>query len=85
MNSQRVFQCESLDLASYLNAAGHEIIFCLNPSGNRALFQFEQNEYLRADIVSYEGGAPLPAKRLLNIRSWLYREASRIVREGGRS
>ena len=82
MISTRVFSTESIDLAAYLTSAGHELTVSCAPDSRRALFQFAETEALHQAIVSYEGGAQQPAKRLLNIRSRLYREASQVVRGG---
>ena len=82
MTSQRVFETESIDLAAFLMTARHETTINLSPEGRRALFYFHEDDDLHAAIVAYESGASLPAKRLLNSRSYLFREASRVVREG---
>jgi len=82
MTSQRVFETESIDLGSCL-------VFVATPAiehvtgCNRALFTFPETPELLAAIIAYERGAALPAKRLLNVRSWLYREASNVVKRGG--
>ena len=81
MTSQRVFETEGIDLAAYLATAGHEVTIYRNSTGRRAVFKFPESEELREAIVAYERGASLPAKRLLNARSWLFREASRVCRE----
>lgn len=81
--SERVFETESIDLASYLAAAGATPTIEQSPGGNKALFTFIETLDLLAAIVDYERGAALPAKRLLNVRSWLYREASAVVRRRG--
>jgi len=83
VSSQRVFETESIDLAAYLAASG------VNPAiekvidSNRAIFTFPETPELLAAVIDYERGATLPAKRLLNVRSWLYREASNVVKRGG--
>jgi hypothetical protein len=82
MTSQRVFETESIDLAAYLAAAGHEATILRNLTGKRAVFEFAETEELQKAVINYERGATLPAKRLLNTRSWLFREASHVVREG---
>ena len=84
--SQRdqVFQTESIDLAAFLVTAGHKPQISRQPGGKRAAFSFEESNALHEAIIAYERGAALPAKRLLNARSWLFREASQVVREGGR-
>ena len=82
MTSTRVFRTESIDLAAFLTSAGHETTIRRAPDSLRALFEFTETEALHQAIVSYEGGAQQPAKRLLNIRSRLYREASQVVRGG---
>ena len=85
MDSQRVFETESIDLASYLMAAEHDV--AIQPSllyDRKATFRFGDDAGLRDAIVAYESGASLPAKRLLNSRSYLFREASRVAREGVR-
>jgi len=82
MISIRVFRTESIDLAAFLSTAGHELTISCAPDSCRALFQFIETEALHQAIVSFESGAQQPAKRLLNIRSRLYREASQVVRGG---
>ncbi|SNB45936.1 DUF5659 domain-containing protein [Geobacter sp. DSM 9736] len=79
----KTFETESIDLAAFLTAAGNPPTVYLKPNASRALFEFTETEELREAIVSYERGAALPAKKLLTTRSALYREASRVVREGG--
>jgi len=83
LSSQRVFETESIDLAAYLAAAGVTPTIEKAIGGNRAMFTFYETPELLAAIVDYERGAALPAKRLLNVRSWLYREASNVVKRGG--
>jgi len=80
--STKVFRAESLDLAAYLVTAGFEPDIVRSSSERRAIFEFQETEDLRTAIVAYEGGASLPARRLLNMRSRLYRDASRIVKGG---
>lgn len=79
-----IFTTESIDLAAYLAAAGHDPSISRNPDGTRAVFTFPVSEGLHHAVLAYEQGAALPAKRLLNRRSWLFREASRVVREARR-
>lgn len=81
--SQRVFEIESIDLAAYLVTAGYTVTTTLNPGDHRATFQIEETPNLYIDIASYESGVTAPAKRLLNTRSRLFREASAVVRSGG--
>ena len=81
MNSQRVFETESIDLAAYLATAGYQAAIYRNPTGKRAVFEFAELDELHQAIVNYERGASLPAKKLLNVRSWLFREASQVCRE----
>jgi len=85
MTSSRAttFSTESIDLAAFLVAAGHELAVTCPPGSTRALFVFDVSNSLHADIIGYESGAQLPAKRLLNARSRLFREASQAVRERG--
>jgi hypothetical protein len=80
MTSLRVFEIESIDLASFLATAGHEVTVYCKPTCKRAVFSFKEDANLHTAIVAYERGASLPAKRLLNARSWLFREASSVVR-----
>ena len=80
--SNKVFRSESLDLAAYLVTAGFVPEIVRAEDLRRALFEFKETEELRQAIVSYEGGASLPARRLLNVRSRLYREASQVVKGG---
>jgi hypothetical protein len=80
--SNKVFRTESLDLAAYLVTAGFVPEIVRAEDLRRALFEFKETEELRQSIVSYEGGASLPARRLLNVRSRLYREASQVVKGG---
>ena len=82
MTSQRVFDSESIDLAAFLLVVGHKVTIYRYPEGRRAIFSFPEDADLLAAIVAYERGAVLPAKRLLNARSYLFREASRVVKEG---
>jgi hypothetical protein len=81
MTSQRVFETGSIDLAAFLATAGHDVTICHKAVGKRAVFGFAESEELYQAIVNYARGAALPAKRLLNSRSWLFREASRVCRE----
>lgn len=81
--SQRVFETDSIDLASFLGAAGYAPTVVRDQGGSRALFTFAESPELLTAIVNYERGAALPAKRLLNARSWLWREASDVVKRGG--
>jgi hypothetical protein len=82
MGSEGAFRTESLDLAAFLVTAGHELHIYRNPYERRAIFEFKESENLLKTIVNYEGGSPLPAKRLLNVRSRLFREASQVVKGG---
>jgi hypothetical protein len=77
-----VFETESIDLASFLTASGYTPAICRNAVGSRALFEFQSSTDLSRAIVAYESGATLPAKRLLNVRSRLFREASAVVKGG---
>jgi len=79
----RVFETDSIDLASFLATYSASPTIEKAPSGNRALFTFIETPELLAAVIDYERGAVLPAKRLLNVRSWLYREASNVVKRGG--
>jgi hypothetical protein len=79
--SQRV-EFESLDVSAYLIVAGYEVHISRNAEGKRAVFSFLEDAGLTAAIMAYERGGALPAKRLLNARSYLFREASRIVKGG---
>ena len=80
--SSKVFRTESLDLAAYLVTAGFVPEIVRAEDLMRAIFEFKETEELRQAIVNYEGGASLPARRLLNVRSRLYREASQVVKGG---
>lgn len=80
MTSLRVFETESIDLAAFLTAAGYEPAIFRNTAGRRVVFEFAESNELNQAIVNYERGAALPAKRLLNVRSRLYREASEVMR-----
>lgn len=80
MTSLRVFETESIDLAAFLTAAGYEPAIFRNTAGKRAVFEFVESEELHQAVVNYERGASLPAKRLLNARSRLFREASEVMR-----
>jgi hypothetical protein len=79
--TSRVFETESVDLALFLTTAGYEPTIYPNPTGKRAVFEFPESENLHEAIINYERGADLSAKKLLNVRSWLFREAGRICRE----
>ncbi len=76
--SQRVFETTSIDTAANLSALGFHCEVLQDPDGNRAIFEFEDTDGLRAAIIDYERGGF--SKRLLNTRSRLYREASTVVR-----
>ena len=79
--SPREFSTESIDLAAFLMTAGHDPAVYRNPDSPRAVFVFDEDGKLHEAIVAYERGAALPAKKLLNARSYLFREASRVCRE----
>ncbi len=78
---ERVYKTTSIDLATFLAVLAY-IVTATKPSDgdNRAVFEIEQKPELFQDIAAYESGATAPAKRLLNIRSRLFREASAVVR-----
>lgn len=80
--SERVFRTDSIDLAAYLVTAGYVVATTLNPGDHRATFQITETPSLYSDIAGYESGVTAPAKRLLNVRSRLFREASAVVRGG---
>lgn len=82
MTSQRVYGTTSIDLASYLAAIGYTISVIRTPGETRATFEAAELPSLFSDIAAYESGALAPAKRLLNVRSWLYREASAAMKGG---
>ena len=81
MTSQRVIELESIDLAAFLLTAGFQPTIYRKTGERRAIFEFAEDSKLHEAIVSYERGAALPAKKLLNHRSWLFREASRVCWE----
>lgn len=81
--SERTFETENIDLSSYLVTAGYQPAILRKVGSNRAVFCFPETADLLHTIVEYERGAALPAKRLLHTRSYLFREAGRVVREGG--
>jgi hypothetical protein len=81
--SLRVFQTESIDVAAFLTTAGYEPTIHRLPTGKRAVFKFAESNELHEAVVNFERGASLPAKKLLNVRSWLFREASNVVKRGG--
>ena len=85
MRVEGVFRTESLDLAAFLVTAGHEPHIFRNPHERRAIFEFTETDDLLRAIINYESGSSLPAKRLLNIRSRLFREASQVVKGGAGS
>jgi len=82
MTSQRVFETASIDLSSFLAVFGVYPTIERVTGSNRAFFSFPKTPELLAAIINYERGASLPDKRLLNVRSRLYREASSVVRAG---
>lgn len=85
MTSIQLFTTENLDLAAFLICMGYSMNILRPTCGTRALFEFVTSSGLVQAIINYESGSPTPAKRLLNTRSRLYREASNVVkREGGR-
>lgn len=71
------YKTDSIDLSAYLIFRNYQI----NVTGgdHRAVFEVEQKPELFQDIAAYESGATAPAKRLLNIRSRLFREASAVM------
>lgn len=79
-SERATIELQSIDLAAFLVTAGHEVSIYRDATGRRAVFSFPEDGNLHQAIVAYERGASLPAKRLLNVRSWLFREASRIVK-----
>lgn len=83
--SAEVFRTESIDLAAFLVAAGHEPHIYRAPDGKRAVFEFLQTDDLLKAIVGFEGGSSLPAKKLLSVRNRLFREASQAVKGGAGS
>ncbi len=83
--STEVFRTESIDLAAFLVASGHELHIFRASDGKRAIFEFAQSDELLKAIVAFEGGSSLPAKKLLSVRNRLYREASQAVKGGGGS
>jgi hypothetical protein len=80
-SSRATFTTESIDLAAFLATAGFESTITCPPGSTRALFVFEASDNLHSSIVEYEQGGELPSKRLLNRRSWLFRQASAAVRK----
>ena len=84
MTSQRAYKNTSLDLSAFLAAIGYSVTVTVHPGEHRATFEIEQTPNLFNDIAGYESGTTAPAKRLLNARSRLFREASEAVRAGGR-
>lgn len=81
MHSQRVLKIYNINLAAFLATAGHEPSIYSRPFSRRVVFEFIETDNLHEAIIEYERGAALPAKKLLNARNWLFREASRAVRE----
>lgn len=85
MASPRVYTTPSLDLCAFLVVLrDYQYSVTLDPGENRASFNIEYSPRLFEDIADYEAGGAVPAKRLLNARSRLFREASAVVRGGGR-
>jgi len=78
---RELFTTESIDLAAYLVCMGYSFIILRPAGGTRALFEFGEVPNLLLAIVSYERGEN-GAKRLLNARSRLYREASEVMKRG---
>lgn len=75
------FRTDSIDLAAFLMTAGfNPLIFC-TPDSRRAYFVFTETDDLLRAIVRYEGNYPLPAKRLLHVRSRLFRVVAQVVKE----
>lgn len=79
----RMFETDSIDLAAFLVTSGYTPFIYCKPDLRRASFEFPETDELRDAIISYERGAVLPAKQLLNTRSFLFREVKRVTREGG--
>jgi len=83
MTSQRAsYKTTSLDLTSYLAAIGYAVNVTGTPGEYRATFEITQTPRLFSDIAEYESNGTAPAKKLLNIRSRLFREASEIHKRG---
>ena len=82
MRVEGVFRTESLDLAAFLVTSGHEPHIFRNQHEKRAIFEFSDSDDLLRAIINFESGSALPAKRLLNVRSRLFREASQVVKGG---
>jgi len=79
---RELFTTESIDLAAYLVCLGYSFNILRPTGGTRALFEFGEVPDLLQAIVNYERGDN-GAKRLLNTRSRLYREASETMKKGG--
>lgn len=77
---QRVYKTDSIDLTTYLSTKGYSVNVTCQPGDTRATFEVEQKPSLFTDIADYESGGTAPAKKLLNSRSYLYRQASAVVR-----
>jgi methyl coenzyme M reductase beta subunit len=80
MTSPRVYASTSIDLFAFLAAIGYIVAVIAKPGETRATFEVTQTPNLFTDIAAYEANAPAPAKRLLNARSRLFRQASDAVK-----
>ena len=74
------YRTTSIDLASYCLAQGFTVDV-LYEGGRCATFEIENLPELHMTIADYNQGGF--AKRLLNARSRLYREASTVMNRGG--
>lgn len=81
--SIQFFTIENINLASYLVFSGHNLNILPPTNGTRALFEFPVSPELLTAVISYERGDH-GAKALLDTRGRLYKEASAVVRKGGR-
>jgi len=72
----------SIDLSAYCRAQGF-IVVATNEGGKFATFKIENLPELHMTIADYNQGGF--AKRLLNARSSLYREASEVMKRGVRN
>ena len=82
MTSPRAYRTTSIDLASFMAAIGYTVHVSRVQGETRATFEVEQTDTLFSDIAGYESGATAPAKRLLNVRSRLFREATAVTKGG---
>lgn len=80
-----VFQMSSREInhGAIAKAAGYQVEVVRMAGGTRAVFYFPDNPHIRELLEKYDRReiVNLPAKSILNARTELYHEATRVCRE----